>query len=89
MDGTQYVTEYGLERKIFSWRYDNIPTATKNSLVTLSKELSPFILHAPDFSAFECRPSSDSTEVASVFGVASDSIDYNVWSVGASFESLP
>jgi hypothetical protein len=88
MDGTQYLTEYGGERRLFSLKFDTILHSTKNQLMSLVKEIEPFVLHAPSGEAFECRSTSDGGEASAVFGVVGyESVD--VWSMEVSFESLP
>ena len=88
MGGTQFVTEYGRERRIFVMKFNSVLDAVKNQLVSLSKELEPFVLHAPSGEAFECRPTSDTIDANAVFGVVGHS-GVDVWSVELSVESLP
>jgi len=88
MDGTQYVTEYGKERRLFNLKFPSVLNNTKNELVSLAKELEAFVLHAPSGEAFECRSTSDSVLSAAVFGVVGAE-NNDVWSIDLSVESLP
>jgi hypothetical protein len=88
MDGRQYVTEYGLERRGFKMEFPTVLNDTKVALVSLAKELQPFVLHAPSGEAFECRSTSDSIEASVVFGVVG-SASNDVWNVSLAVESLP